>query len=246
MRKILTIAFALMLALVLLLPTMGYSIKTGNHSYSINSVRQNYSIGIEAPSHEPAVVVSRVPNSLKYGALYQPEAKGVGETAKGISLGRSASSDMGIPKLTKTPNVSNKKLSLFIHGIVFDDQNGNGTMDGGEAGIAGMTVSLEQMAGNKTSMSVTNASGRYGFDNLLPGDYVVTEVPSPGWSITTPSSGRYPINLTGNITSGDFGNEMIPEPVQNTQNAQNTTAISNAALPDNSTSPENSTMPKSA
>ena len=47
MRWTLAITFAVMFALILLSPTMGYSVQTGNHSYALKSAKLNYTIGIE-------------------------------------------------------------------------------------------------------------------------------------------------------------------------------------------------------
>jgi hypothetical protein len=85
-----------MFALILLSPTMSYSFQAGNHS-----VRHPYTIGIEMPSHQPAVVVTRVPYSLKYEALFQPEAMEIGKTATSSLMGRTTSANI-TPVRTKT------------------------------------------------------------------------------------------------------------------------------------------------
>ena len=59
MRWIFAIAFGIIFALILSPPSMGYSFQIGNNSIN------NYTIGIVAPSHDPAVVVIRVPYSLQ-------------------------------------------------------------------------------------------------------------------------------------------------------------------------------------
>jgi len=88
--------FAIMFALVLLSPTIGYSFQAGN-----NSARPDYTIGTEMPSHQPAVIVTRVSYSLKYDALFQPEAMQIGKTATSSVIGRSTSANI-TPVQTKT------------------------------------------------------------------------------------------------------------------------------------------------
>jgi uncharacterized repeat protein (TIGR01451 family) len=76
-----------------------------------------------------------------------------------------------------------------ISGFVYHDANNNGTMDGGETGISGVTVTLSGNAYNGLNVctlvactATTIASGAYSFANLPPADangYTVTET-QPG------------------------------------------------------------------
>lgn len=64
-----------------------------------------------------------------------------------------------------------------IGNFVFDDVNRNGIQNGGELGIADITVTLTGTATNGTSvnrMVMTDMNGAYSFDGLLPGNYKVT------------------------------------------------------------------------
>ena len=83
-------------ALILLSPTMGYSFQIGNQS------GHNYSIGIVAPSHDPAVVVTRVPYSLQYGALFQPRAGQIGQTMQSSIIGQGTSANILAPPKPQT------------------------------------------------------------------------------------------------------------------------------------------------
>jgi hypothetical protein len=73
----------------LLSPTTGYSFQAGN-----NSVKPTYTISIKSPSHDPAVVVNRVPYSLKYEDLFQPAAMQLGKTATSRVIGRATSANI--------------------------------------------------------------------------------------------------------------------------------------------------------
>jgi hypothetical protein len=69
-----------------------------------------------------------------------------------------------------------------IHGTVFFDDNGDGVWDVDEAGIPGITVTL-----NSTQVTTTNAYGSYSFGAVSPGEYTVTETDLPDYTSTTPN-----------------------------------------------------------
>jgi len=233
-RRVLAITIALMFVVLVLSPTMGYSVQSGNHSYSIKATRVNYSISPQAPSHEPAVVVSSTPYStVKYGALFQGEAKGVGETAKSYVIGLSTPSDKAIQAPTNTSAASNAKPEFSIQGMVYHDQNGNGKMDYNETGLANWTINLEQPTGNVISKAVTDSAGGYGFSSLAPGEYAVAENLETGWSLTSPSDGKYAVNLTSNTSMLNFGNKITPIPIQNVTATSNVTSSANFTLAEN-------------
>jgi uncharacterized repeat protein (TIGR01451 family) len=56
---------------------------------------------------------------------------------------------------------------------VWYDTNDNGLQDGGESGVAGVTVTLYNSSGTAIATTTTNASGSYSFTGLVPGDYSV-------------------------------------------------------------------------
>ena len=83
-----------------------------------------------------------------------------------------------------------------IHGVKFDDSNGNHQQDNGEAGVAGVTVYIDLDRDNTHDTAepsrVTATDGTYSFSNLTPGAYVVRQVETSG------STQTYP-NTTGGI-----------------------------------------------
>ena len=91
-----------------------------------------------------------------------------------------------------------------IGDTVFDDANGNGARDAGEAGVANVGLTLSK-SGTTVATATTNASGSYAFGSLPAGAYSVVPAPPFGWVSTTTS----PLSVTlaaGQInTAVDFG-----------------------------------------
>ncbi|AFZ20509.1 DVUA0089 family protein [Allocoleopsis franciscana] len=85
-----------------------------------------------------------------------------------------------------------------IQGTKWNDLNGNGVQDTGEAGLAGWTIYLDQnnngtLDTGETS-TTTDANGNYSFTGLAAGTYTVAEVMQSGWQQTSP----------GAVTNGSF------------------------------------------
>ncbi len=101
-----------------------------------------------------------------------------------------------------------------IYGQVFEDLNGNGVKDPGEAGLSGWTVYLDtndngQLETGETSVT-TNANGEYAFTSLASGTYGVREVLPSGWQQSRPGLPNFKLTAsvtTTQISTGrDFGN----------------------------------------
>ncbi len=79
-----------------------------------------------------------------------------------------------------------------IHGVKFDDLNGNGMRDAGELGIGGTTVFIDldrdDILDAGEPITVTLGDGSYEFLDLSPGAYVVREVLEAGHYRTTPDT----------------------------------------------------------
>jgi hypothetical protein len=90
-----------------------------------------------------------------------------------------------------------------ISGVVYFDGNGNGMRDGGEAGVAGATVSVVDVATNGgvyQQALVTGGDGAYSFDGLNADDYRVTETDAPGY-----------VSTTANVLVMNVGNAVIAD-----------------------------------
>ena len=94
-----------------------------------------------------------------------------------------------------------------VTGEVFDDAHDDGTLDAGDAGLAGWTVQLLNSVNKVVSTTTTDSNGNYSFNDVGPGIYGIAAVAQPGYVQTAPSSGPITISATSGATlSGqDFG-----------------------------------------
>ncbi|HEY0680490.1 MAG TPA: SdrD B-like domain-containing protein, partial [Chitinophagaceae bacterium] len=106
-----------------------------------------------------------------------------------------------------------------ISGKKYNDANQNGTMDNGEAGLAGWTIYLDLDNNNEfggSDVSVTTASdGTYSFGDLLPGTYYVREVNQNGWTQYEPAGPGFEHTIVldavnFNHPNKNFGNYECP------------------------------------
>lgn len=114
---------------------------------------------------------------------------------------------------TVTCTFTNTKLGE-IHGMKFNDLNGNGIKDQNEPGLSDWTINL--FDGVATTSAVTmsddpdtedvDETGMYWFTNLPVGTYTVTEVKQNGWTQTTSNPQDVSVTSGTNQTGIDFGN----------------------------------------
>jgi 5-hydroxyisourate hydrolase-like protein (transthyretin family) len=80
------------------------------------------------------------------------------------------------------------KAPASIGNTVFLDADKDGVQDATETGVAGVTVTLYDAAGNPVASTITDGSGKYKFTNLVPSSYTVGFTPPVDYTFTTPSS----------------------------------------------------------
>ena len=94
--------------------------------------------------------------------------------------------------------------SGVVSGTVFNDADGDGVKDAGEAGVANVRVTLDAGRDGSVDRSVlTGADGSYKFMRLPEGPYRVGRVLPAGHRGTAPSVGNYDVTLAGGqVVSG--------------------------------------------
>ncbi|MGB9738108.1 SdrD B-like domain-containing protein, partial [Chloroflexus sp.] len=77
-----------------------------------------------------------------------------------------------------------------VGNFVWEDRNGNGVQDTGEAGIGGVTVTLYRADGSVAGTATTAADGSYSFTGLVPDEYylIFSNLPS-GYVFTAADQG---------------------------------------------------------
>ena len=239
MRKILAITVALMIAAIVLMPALGYTNQAaGNQSYSAKSGEKvGFSFTTGAPAHNltadtlankysfksAAVQSTRMPYSFKLGTATPYSVKLVGvenavaegmKTMKPIAkLGSMNKAEPAVAPVVATAPVEAPPVvepKFAIEGMLFNDTNGNGTMDSDEAGLAGWTINLTKDGAVINSVA-TAADGKFAFADLAAGEYTVSEVLMQGWSIISPAEGKSVVNITdASVTDLVFANQLMP------------------------------------
>jgi uncharacterized surface anchored protein len=95
--------------------------------------------------------------------------------------------DLDLTPNTFTFNVP-PPAKAVIGDTVWEDINGNGLQDSGEAGIGGVTVQLRDPQGNLVQTTTTDAAGKYSF-TVNAGSYFVSVVAPAGYAPTEPDVG---------------------------------------------------------
>ncbi|MCI9888961.1 carboxypeptidase regulatory-like domain-containing protein [Micrococcales bacterium 31B] len=89
-----------------------------------------------------------------------------------------------------------------IGDTVWNDTNSNGVQDSGEPGVPNVTVNLLDKDGNIITTVTTDDEGKYIFDNVPPGDYIVEFIPPSGGHFTTPGQGTAENDSNADTTTG--------------------------------------------
>jgi hypothetical protein len=171
---------------------------------SIPLATQTYTYGTAAPA--PAPLTMGVQNAVVTLTMTESAA------AAGVEVSASVVDQL----FAETPSTALTALGDYV----WMDTNRNGIQDGGETGVAGVTVDLLNSTGTSVlSVTTTNASGLYHFTGLLPGAYEVKFVAPIGEFFTLQSQGTNtnldpnPNPLTGitspvTLTAGQTNNSI--------------------------------------
>lgn len=109
-----------------------------------------------------------------------------------------------------TASFGNRLLGA-ISGMKFNDVNGNGLLDSGETGLAGVTI-VEKASDGTTRSTTTGQDGSFSFTGVIPGDVTVSEVVPSGFSQTAPGGdGEIAVTVVSGMTASGllFGNHLL-------------------------------------
>ena len=95
-----------------------------------------------------------------------------------------------------------------FNGYKFEDVNGNGEWDQGEPGLPGWTIVIEGVRTDEVPVRIVLETDETGYwetcFNMLPGTYVIYEVPQEDWVASTPDSYLFEIPMCGDNMVYEF------------------------------------------
>lgn len=145
----------------------------------------------------------------------QPAGYADGQEALGTGGGAVGADTFTNVPLSGGANLTNYdfgEIGVPVSGIVFRDTDRDGTLDGGEPPIPGVTVQLIDASGTVVRTTTTDTSGNYTFPNVPPGTYTIRELQPTGYG--NPTAGPFapdtrPITVaTTAVTNQNFGDTL--------------------------------------
>ncbi len=128
------------------------------------------------------------------------------ETLESIELSINPSSLYAVGIASATGTIINQLAT--IQGFIFDDTNGNGLRDTGEAFVSGQQVGIDTnndgMIGSGEPIALTGSDGRYTHQSLLAGTYRVLLLSSAGWVSTGPDRRTSTLSAASTLSGIDF------------------------------------------
>jgi Tol biopolymer transport system component/protocatechuate 3,4-dioxygenase beta subunit len=129
--------------------------------------------------------------TLPAGYNFSPQNQGGDDTLD-------SDADTTTGRTTTTTLISNEDDLMWDAGIyqyaslgdyAWEDLDADGIQDAGEPPIPNVTVTLYNGAGTQLTADITDASGLYLFDNLVPGDYYVVFTLPAGYNFSPQDQG---------------------------------------------------------
>ncbi len=91
----------------------------------------------------------------------------------------------------------------------WEDNNFNGQQDSGEPALAGVVITLYDVASNVVGVTTSSAAGLYAFTNLPPGAYSVGFTPPGGYQFTVAETGADATDSDANPFTGLTGSYTL-------------------------------------
>jgi hypothetical protein len=123
----------------------------------------------------------------------------------GIRAPSVAATPLGHEPATPTPLPGTGSLA----GQAWDDRDGDGQLDPGEPGLAGVLVVARNLDTDATTSATSGADGQYRIVGLAPAVYRITATPPASCVLTTPASLNIAM-VAGVVTTPSFGAWELP------------------------------------
>ncbi len=134
-------------------------------------------------------------------------------TVAGSSVGSLANDLLSGIVLTSGQNAIDydfcEHIPAQLKGTVWFDVNNDGAMNNSEKGIAGVTIRLYDINDNIVAELVTDADGRYSFENLIAGEYKVREIQPGDYVDGKESIGRVGSSVNGEVQNDQFSKIIL-------------------------------------
>ena len=168
---------------------------TTNSSINVSGTASDGS-GIQSVKVNGNTATLGTGNSWSYNNL--PLSCG-SNTITAVATDNSANHNTANTSITVTRSCNTASIS----GTVYQDSNGNGSLDAGEPGISGVSVSR---SGTSSGTTTTNASGAYTFSSLAAGTYSVDYTVPTGYANTGATKPITNISVSAGqtVTGKDF------------------------------------------
>ncbi|WP_222932384.1 IPTL-CTERM sorting domain-containing protein [Allochromatium humboldtianum] len=153
-------------------------------------------------------------DALAAGASYPPitltvDVAAEAPTSVTNSAGVSGGGDINPDNNSAEDETRILGLNGRISGRVFADLDGDGVQGPGEPGISGVLVTLTSVSdGSNSSTTLTDSSGRYQFDPVVPGSYILVETDPPNYASTTLNNIPASVAANGEVVV-DFGDQPL-------------------------------------
>lgn len=121
--------------------------------------------------------------------------------------------DVNPPAVVEGLEFGNFTLSA-LGGLTFEDIDGDGEQDADEPALPGVTINLDLADdGTVDQTAVTNADGRYQFEDVGPGTHRITEIVPVGFAPTTPDANGIVVESLSGASREDlnFGNQRVAD-----------------------------------